>query len=67
VSKRWLRSGITDYCPSIEESILEDIALLRASPLIKKSTQIIGLAYDIHTGVLTEVPEQKKEFFLGGI
>jgi carbonic anhydrase len=34
---------------------------LRASPLIKKTTQIVGLAYDIHTGLLSEVPENKSE------
>lgn len=47
--------------PSIEESVLEDLALLRASPLIKKTTQIVGLKYDIHTGVLTQVHESKSE------
>ncbi|KAH7403751.1 carbonic anhydrase [Cadophora sp. MPI-SDFR-AT-0126] len=46
---------------SIEESVLEDLALLRASPLIKKDTQIVGLKYDIHTGVLTQVHENKNE------
>jgi carbonic anhydrase len=43
---------------SIEETVQDDVALIRASPLIKKTTQIVGLAYDIHTGVLTEVKEQ---------
>jgi carbonic anhydrase len=49
---------------SIEDSVREDVALLKASPLISKSTQIVGLAYDIMTGVLTEVthePEEKSE------
>ncbi|KAH8648753.1 carbonic anhydrase [Tricladium varicosporioides] len=46
---------------SIEDTIREDIALLKASPLIKKTTQIIGLAYDIKTGILTEVKESKPE------
>ena len=40
---------------SIEDSVREDIAILKASPLIKKSTQIIGLKYDIETGLLSEV------------
>lgn len=31
------------------------MAILKASPLIKKSTQIVGLAYDIETGLLREV------------
>ncbi|UKZ68818.1 uncharacterized protein TrAtP1_009837 [Trichoderma atroviride] len=44
---------------SIEESIREDIELLKASPLIKDDTQIIGLAYDTATGALTEVEEAK--------
>jgi carbonic anhydrase len=42
---------------SIEDSIRDDIAILKASPLIKKSTQIVGLAYDIGTGLLTEITE----------
>jgi carbonic anhydrase len=46
---------------SIEDSIREDIAIIKASPLIKKSTQVVGLAYDIKTGVLTEIPESKSE------
>lgn len=44
---------------SIEESIREDVAFLKASPLIKDDTQIIGLAYDTATGALTEVEEAK--------
>lgn len=44
---------------SIEESIREDVALLKASPLIKDDTQIIGLAYDTATGALTEVDDSK--------
>ncbi|KAE8445839.1 hypothetical protein EG329_012762 [Mollisiaceae sp. DMI_Dod_QoI] len=46
---------------SIEDSVREDLALIRASPLIKKTTQIVGLKYDIHTGVLTQVEENKSE------
>jgi carbonic anhydrase len=45
----------------IEESIREDLALIRASPLIKKTTQIVGLKYDISTGVLSQVEEIKSE------
>ena len=40
---------------SIEGSLREDIALLKASPLIKRTTQIVGLKLDISTGLLTEV------------
>ncbi|EHK48422.1 hypothetical protein TRIATDRAFT_191312 [Trichoderma atroviride IMI 206040] len=43
----------------IKNSIREDIELLKASPLIKDDTQIIGLAYDTATGALTEVEEAK--------
>jgi carbonic anhydrase len=43
-----------DHC-SLEESIREDVAILRNSPLIKKTTQIIGLSLDLNTGKLTEV------------
>ena len=39
----------------IEESIREDIILLKASPWIKDTTQIIGLKYDIDTGLLSEI------------
>ena len=37
------------------------MALLKASPLILKSTQIVGLAYDIDTGILTEVTDDVEE------
>jgi carbonic anhydrase len=40
---------------SIEDSIRTDLRLLKASPLIKKDTQLVGLKYDIQTGVLSEV------------
>ena len=43
------------FAHSVEDSIRTDIALLKASPLIKKSTQIVGLAYEIETGLLREV------------
>jgi carbonic anhydrase len=29
--------------------------------LIKKTTQVVGLKYDIHTGVLSQVEETKSE------
>lgn len=43
----------------IEKSLREDIAVLKASPLIKEGTNIIGLAYDIDTGLLSEVHEKE--------
>ncbi|KAK4935064.1 hypothetical protein LTR10_023796 [Elasticomyces elasticus] len=39
----------------VEDSIREDVAILKASPLIKNSTRIVGLSYDINTGILSEV------------
>ncbi|KAK5682924.1 hypothetical protein LTR17_027288, partial [Elasticomyces elasticus] len=39
----------------IEESIQHDLALLKASPLIKNTTLLLGMKYDIETGVLTVV------------
>jgi carbonic anhydrase len=53
---------IVDSFCSIEESLREDIALLKASPLIRKDTQIVGLKYDINTGVVSEVKEAVSEF-----
>jgi carbonic anhydrase len=50
-----------NYGRSIEESVREDIALLKASPLIKKTTQIVGLSLDIFTGVLTEVKPMEEK------
>ena len=35
----------------------EDVALLAASPFIRPGTQIVGLKYDINTGVVTQVDE----------
>lgn len=42
-------------CSGVEKSIREDLALIRASPLIKKSTQLVGLKLDTATGILTQV------------
>lgn len=46
---------------SVEESIREDLKLLTASPLIRKDTQLVGLKYDIATGLLSEVTPSKSE------
>lgn len=40
---------------SIEDSVREDVAMLKASPFINKETQIVGLKYDIFTGELSVV------------
>ena len=42
----------------MENSVREDVAFLRASPLIKSETQIVGLKYNIEMGVLTEVDDE---------
>jgi carbonic anhydrase len=50
-----------DALYSVEDSVREDVALLRASSWISKDTQIIGLKYDISTGELFIVEESKSE------
>lgn len=42
---------------SVEETIKEDVALLKASPFITPGTRIIGLKYDIMTGVAETLEE----------
>ena len=39
----------------IEHSVKEDLDILRKSPWIKESTQLIGLKYEIETGKLSVV------------
>ena len=39
----------------MEESIREDLAILRNEPLILADTQLVGLKLDIMTGVLSVV------------
>ena len=58
---RYSKEIVTNHAYRIEGSVREDIALIRASPLIKKTTQIVGLKYDIHTGTLTQVQEVQSE------
>ncbi|KAF2466482.1 carbonic anhydrase [Lindgomyces ingoldianus] len=41
-------------------SVRADVAILKASPLIKKDTQIVGLKYEINTGVLMVVDGEIK-------
>ena len=50
---------------SVEESIREDLELLKASPLIRKDTQIVGVKYDISTGLLSEVELNKSGLSCG--
>ncbi|HFH9836698.1 TPA: beta-class carbonic anhydrase [Streptococcus suis] len=46
-----------DFLPftDVEESVREDIALLKQSPLIPKDVEIFGAVYDVDTGRMTEV------------
>lgn len=40
---------------SVDESIREDLKVLRESPYLSKDLNILGYSLDIHTGLLTEV------------
>ncbi|HEL2058215.1 TPA: carbonic anhydrase [Streptococcus suis] len=59
--KRDLGVDVTgqDFLPftDIEESVREDIALLKQSPLIPADVEISGAVYDVDTGRMTEVRE----------
>ena len=50
-------AGDLDFLPfsDVQQSVLDDLALLRASPLIPQTIPIRGLVYDVGTGRLTEV------------
>ncbi len=49
-------SGI-DFLPfsDLEQSVREDVELIRSSPLIAKDTPVTGLIYDVKTGRIHEV------------
>ncbi|HFI0158554.1 TPA: beta-class carbonic anhydrase [Streptococcus suis] len=57
--KRDLGVDVTgqDFLPftDIEESVREDIALLKQSPLIPDDVEISGAVYDVDTGRMTEI------------
>ncbi|WP_024413478.1 beta-class carbonic anhydrase [Streptococcus suis] len=57
--KRDLGVDVTgqDFLPftDIEESVREDVALLKQSPLIPDDVEISGAVYDVDTGRMTEV------------
>ena len=40
---------------SIEVTIKEDVEFLRNSSWVKKDIDIVGLKYDLHTGVVEQV------------
>ena len=41
--------------PDLEQSVRDDVALLRESPLIPKDIPISGAIYDVHSGSLQEI------------
>lgn len=41
--------------PDLDQSVRDDVATLRNSPLISADTPIIGGVYDVHTGQVREV------------
>lgn len=49
--------GERDFLPfqDIEESVREDMELLKASPLIPEDVVISGAVYDVDTGLISEV------------
>ncbi len=46
-----------DFLPfrDVEQSVRDDVAHIRASPLIAKDTKVTGFVYDVKTGQLHEV------------
>ncbi len=46
----------SSYC-RIEESVKEDVVFLKSSPFIQPGTRIVGLKYDINSGIVTQVEE----------
>ena len=55
-------SGI-DFLPfrDVEESVRDDLTILRASPLIPDDIPIRGFVYDVRTGRLSEVSAQARQ------
>lgn len=47
----------TDFLPfsNLAQSVRDDVAALKASPLIPESIPVFGFIYDVHTGMLTQV------------
>ena len=52
-----------DFLPfsDVEESVLEDVAYLRRSPLVPRDVVIRGFVYDVRTGRLAEVTSRERE------
>ena len=49
--------GNRDFLPfqDVEESVREDMEILKASPLIPEDVKISGAVYDVNTGLISEV------------
>ena len=49
--------GDRDFLPfqDVEESVREDMEILKASPLIPEDVKISGAVYDVNTGLISEV------------
>ncbi len=47
----------TDFLPfgDLEQSVRDDVAALKASPLVPDTVAVYGFIYDVHTGKLTQV------------
>ena len=56
--------GDRDFLPfqDIEESVREDMELLKASPLIPEDVVISGAVYDVDTGLISEGNKQIEEY-----
>jgi carbonic anhydrase len=45
----------------VDESVREDVALLKAWPFLGKNTKVLGYNLDVKTGLLTEVKEKDEQ------
>ena len=45
--------------PDLEQSVRDDIALIRSSPLLRKDVPITGFVYDVKTGRLNRVESRE--------
>jgi carbonic anhydrase len=41
--------------PDVEQSVRDDVAAIRNSPLIRKDIPVTGYVYDVHTGKINQV------------
>ena len=45
---------------SVDQSIKDDVALLKAWPFLGKDTKVLGFNLDVKTGLLTVVKDEDK-------